>query len=368
MSQDRLITLAIHTYDKALVLKKRLESEGINPVLNNVNLSKPTISSGVRVRILEKDLPLALRIVENPEIFGNNNTKPEQSGSIIVPTDFSEYSYNASLIAFKWAQLLNANISILHSYISAHHIDQMQLNKSGFDIVDLQNHSKTIAEEKMVHFSNRLTQQIKNGNIPPINFSTKIVEGVPEDAICEYAKQISPRLIVMGTRGSGKKEKELIGSVTGEVLDSCKFPVFAVPELNNVINIEALNHIIFFCNIDQEDIIALDVLYRTLPLISLNITIVNVPHKDTKTINSFISSSSELLKYCTENYPRFKFSLQTLRLGSIDSDFKKIEEIQHIDLIAVPNKKRNVFARFFNPSLAHKILLHIDIPMITIPI
>ena len=34
----------------------------------------------------------------------------------------------------------------------------------------------------------------------------------------------------------------------------------------------------------------------------------------------------------------------------------------------VPNKKKNVFARFFNPTLAHKILFHADIPMMTIPV
>ena len=66
---DRLITIAIHTYERALELKSLLESEGIEAVLQNVNLSSPIISSGVRVRIKEHDLPAALRIIENREIF-----------------------------------------------------------------------------------------------------------------------------------------------------------------------------------------------------------------------------------------------------------------------------------------------------------
>ena len=79
MSDNRLITLAIHTYDKALALKNILESEGVIAVLNNVNLENPTISSGIRVRIYEKDLPLALRIVENPEIFTISANKEEDN-------------------------------------------------------------------------------------------------------------------------------------------------------------------------------------------------------------------------------------------------------------------------------------------------
>ena len=62
MKKDRLITLAIHTYPKALILKGVLESQGIAVVIQNVNLLKPVISPGVRVRINEKDLPHALEI------------------------------------------------------------------------------------------------------------------------------------------------------------------------------------------------------------------------------------------------------------------------------------------------------------------
>lgn len=69
MTEDRLITVAIHTYEHALRLKSLLESEGVPVVLHNVNLSHPVVSSGVRVRIHEKDLPLALRIIENTDIL-----------------------------------------------------------------------------------------------------------------------------------------------------------------------------------------------------------------------------------------------------------------------------------------------------------
>lgn len=104
MEEDRLITVAIHTYDHAVALKNMLEREGVTAVLHNVNLSTPVVSSGVRVRIKEADLPQALRIIENSEIFnnpkdcsGNNeNTEP----IILVPIDFSDYSMKATLMAF----------------------------------------------------------------------------------------------------------------------------------------------------------------------------------------------------------------------------------------------------------------------------
>ena len=71
MTQDRLITVAIHTYDKALELRAMLEAEGIQVTFQNVNLQTPVVSSGVRVRINESNLPLALRIIENPHVFSS---------------------------------------------------------------------------------------------------------------------------------------------------------------------------------------------------------------------------------------------------------------------------------------------------------
>ena len=63
----------------------------------------------------------------------------------------------------------------------------------------------------------------------------------------------------------------------------------------------------------------------------------------------------------------------TLRSSGNDTadtahSFNALEEGSGFDLIVVPNKKKNVFSRLFNPSLAHKILFAADIPMLVIPV
>ena len=63
--EDKLVTLAIHTYEKAQILKTILETEGIEVYIHNVNQIQPVISAGVRVRIKESDLPHALRVIED---------------------------------------------------------------------------------------------------------------------------------------------------------------------------------------------------------------------------------------------------------------------------------------------------------------
>ncbi len=369
MSEDRLITLAIHTYEKAVMLKTLLENEGVPVVLHNVNLTQPVVSSGVRVRIKEKDLPLSLRIVENADIFTNNENLPNSRQKIIVPIDFSDYSFKAAKIAFHLAKINNASIIFLHSFIDPFFNENIQLSNNPTYELELGDARKLMEEEinsEMSKFTSQIKREIKLGEIPPIKFTTDIREGVPEDVITEYAKLSMPMLIVMGTRGAGKKEKELIGSVTAEVLDSCRVPVFSVPELAPIKSINDIKHVLFFSNLDQDDIIALDSLHRLFPDCHLHITLIQIIDKKRNIISN--NAINALLSYCQRNFSNHSFSTEIFKPHNILTEFKNIEKEKNYNLIIVPNKKKNIFARLFNPSLAHRILFNADIPMMVIPV
>ena len=89
--EDKLVTLAILTYAKAQILKNVLENEGIETYIHNVNQIQPVVSSGVRVRIKESDLPHALRIIEDNKWFQEPNdeeAKVNAVNKVLIPIDF----------------------------------------------------------------------------------------------------------------------------------------------------------------------------------------------------------------------------------------------------------------------------------------
>lgn len=375
MEEDRLITVAIHTYDHAVALKNMLEREGVTAVLHNVNLSTPVVSSGVRVRIKESDLPQALRIIENSEIFAPKKECAQSSDDaepiILVPVDFSDYSMKATVMAFDVAYRHKARIMLLHSFINPALSKRVQLTDSfSFELAESQEVGNALmraARITMDLFEAQLRQRIKDGEIPPVKFSNLITEGVPEDVINETAKTLSPILIVMGTRGADRKEEELIGSVTAEVLDSCRVPVFSIPENITLERISDISHLLFFSNLEQEDLLALEAIYRLFVHTPLEITIVHVPGKKELSSNDRKAIKS-LVEYCRNHYPSFTFNSDEIALGTLGDDYRRIAREHKVNLVALPNKKRNVFFRFFNPSLAHRLLLHADIPMLVIPV
>ena len=119
--EDKLVTLAILTYTKAQILKNVLENEGIETYIHNVNQIQPVISSGVRLRIKESDLPRALKITESSvwlaeSIVGEKTPKVEDdndSKKILIPVDFSNYSIKACEFGFNLAKAYGAEVLCL---------------------------------------------------------------------------------------------------------------------------------------------------------------------------------------------------------------------------------------------------------------
>ncbi|MFW5978857.1 MAG: putative signal transducing protein, partial [Bacteroidia bacterium] len=61
--EDRIVTIAVHNYARAEVLRAKLQSEGIECYLKNVNVVYSTVPGGVEVRVHQKDMEQALRII-----------------------------------------------------------------------------------------------------------------------------------------------------------------------------------------------------------------------------------------------------------------------------------------------------------------
>lgn len=372
MTDDRLITVAIHTYDRARALKSLLEQEGVEATLQNVNLSNPVSSAGVRVRIHESTLPLALRIIENQELFAGARTRDKGEDPIIlVPVDFSDTALLASKTAFRLANTHGAQICLLHACPNPAYSNRIQLAEIlNYDSQSEEEDSrKAITDEanrQMDLFTTKLLEAIKAGEIPAARFTTKIAEGLPEEVISQYVRQENPMLLVMGTRGTDAKERDMLGSVTAEILDTCRTPVFTVPpSLDSITSASSLN-ILFLSNFDQEDILALDMLFKLAPGGKHSITLLKVPGKKSSDIDT--ESLKALHEYCTRHYPDNNFEVESLNLMNADEQFAELTRTRSISIIAVPNKKKNIFVRLFNPGIAHRLLFSLDIPMIVLPV
>lgn len=368
-----LITLAIHTRQYALQLKKLLENEGIAATLQNVNPDNTTLSPGVRIRINESDLPLALRIVENTDIFTlPADDENGQNHTILVPVDCSEVSLKAAEIAIVIAHAHNCSVTLLHTYLNPYTATNIQLAdaltlelNTGDEI---RQQVELVATRKLAHLTDKLKELLLTGRLPSVKIKTKLVEGVPEDAIRSFDKTNNPYLIIMGTRSATRKEAEMIGSVTAEVLDKNRHTVLTVPEGANVkqLHPSQLRNILFLSNLETEDILAIDTFRRIFQEKDMNLTIAHIAGKRKPFGHSATESLMALADYCNKNMSNINCQIQNFDSDNAFDDMLNYISESKINLVIVPNKKKNALARFVNPTIANRILMRTDIPLLVV--
>lgn len=317
---------------------------------------------------LSKGINVAKDILKGKK---NNDKNPQPV--IVVPVDFSDCSTRAVAQAFPIAHRINARVTLLHSYVLPSASDTFSLSPDtlAFEPQDMELDLtlEDTAKAQMNKFVKSLRDDIKAGKLPDINFETDIEEGLPEDVINEYARENNAALIVMGTRQAEKKERELVGSVTVEVLDTTRFPLLTIPEnYRDDDKISTHTDVAFFCNLDNDDITALNVLQQLFPDSSFNVTFYYITSRKDKfhLVNSN-ETLPKLTNYCKAKYAGYKFNAKEIKPEEARELFSNNKE-NNINFIVVPNKRRYALARLFNPGLAHRLLFVTDIAMLVVPV
>lgn len=372
--EDKLVTLAILTYAKAQILKNVLENEGIEAYIHNVNLIQPVVSSGVRVRIKESDLPQALKIIESSawlsgDVRGeekNVKEKKEEKRKILIPVDFSDYSMQACEFGFNFAKELDSEVVLLHVYFTPIYASSLPYGDVfNYQIVEDETIQNTIQRihTDLNNLSNKIKEKIEAGIFPNVKFTCKLRDGIPEEEIIRYAKSHNPQLIIMGTRGKDQKDIDLIGSVTAEVIERSKHTVFAVPENTPFKTFKGVNKIAFVTNFDQRDLIAFDSLIKAFKPFNFSVSLIHLAEvKDTWNEIKLAG----IKDYFQKQYPQLEMSYDVVKEDNILSNFDQYIKEKHIDVITITSYKRNIFARLFNPGIARKMIFHTDTPLLVI--
>ncbi|MBD5329966.1 MAG: universal stress protein [Bacteroides sp.] len=374
-----LITLVIHTPERAGILKNILESHGMKVVLEDFLVSKSTLRVAERVKISPDDLPLALKILESGDNYSAASIAMKMagmSGNMLIPVDFSESSLLSVAMGFSLAKRLSVHPVIMNAFVaplfSPSSSYQDSLDAMGVENVTQEMEEavamkdlRVAAQNRMKKFRDKIQDAQKKGEITDVKFSTSIIEGVPEEVILNYCTETPPMLVVMATRGVEKKEEELIGSVTAEVLDSCRVPVLTVPDNHSGLSISEVKRLMLFCNLDQHDLLAVDALMRMFDYPVCDVTLVPAAEKQKNNISGKLD---DLCRYFNSTFPSASFKVSIPGGKDYRKDIDAIIKEENIQMLIVPNKKTNIFSRIFHPTIAHRFLFERDMMMLALPV
>lgn len=370
--EDKLVTLAILTYAKAQILKTILEDEGIETYIHNVNQIQPVISSGVRVRIKESDLPHALKIIESSAwlsedvVGGKVSQTKSTSNKVLIPVDFSGYSMKACEFGFNYAQNTGAEVVLLHVYFTPIYSTSLPYGDIfNYQLSDDEN-VKTILQKVHAELNgllDKVKEKIASGQFPNVKYMCVLREGIPEEEILRYVKDCCPRIVIMGIRGKNQKDLDLIGSVTAEVIERSRVPVLAIPENTPFRQFSEVKHIAFITNFDQRDLIAFDSLIASFKSFRFSVSLIHLSGiKDTWDEIKL----GGIKEYFHKQYPQLDIHYDVVQDDDLLNNLEQYIEKENIDIIALTSYRRNIFYRLFNPSIARKMIFHSDTPMLVL--
>ncbi len=272
----------------------------------------------------------------------------------LVPTNFEDYTINALRYCILLAGKFDAEIMVFHAFRPI--CEENILNQEDNNIFNTQQE----AEAKINDIIQLCLSETTNKDCQIIK---KITEGYAEDLIPAVVKEYVPKLIVMGTKSKGETIKELLGSITFDIITSISVPVLVIPKDYNG-NINKLKNILFLTNFTQGEYTSLHKLIELV--LSLNVIIHCVQHcpegknQEVKKIKEL----NEYINYCASTYRNQHIEYEYMYAKNIIEG--TIEYIQNnkIDLLAIISKKQNFLSKILHPCITKTMLFNLEIPML----
>ena len=367
--EDKLITIAVHNYARAEILRTRLEAEGVKCYLKNINLIHSVIAGGVKVRVSSHDIDKALRIVEkvSDQFRGEyQNEADEEIRSvqrILVPIDFSDYSVNACRYAIGLAEKLNAEIKLMHVYYNPV-VNSMPLTDTYYYQVNMDEIIREIevrAKENMEKFYGDLKEKIEIDNIQDVKLDYYLVRGIASDEIIAKSKDYKPDVIIIGTRGQGEKENDLIGSVTSKIIEDTKVPVLVIPEDSLYEGISTVN-IMYATDFEESDFKAMKKLMYIMSPLDIKLYCVHVGSIEGRAWDKAKMDGLKEKLYAL--YSDYEIECTVIEEEDFLKGVQSFIREKNIDIISLVTHKRSLLSKLLNPSMARKVLFHTNIPFL----
>ena len=273
---------------------------------------------------------------------------------ILLPTDFSDNSWNAIKYALQLYKDRDCNFTLLHTYTpEIYQFEYMKSSAAQFQVI----HAIEVTAKKRL---NEMQQRIQTEFNNPKHIFSQILSfnTLPSEIEALYGANVMD-IIVMGTKGATGLKEVLFGSNTIHVLKNAKCPILAIPS-------------------DFTFETPLDILFPSDYEIDFQINhlqpIIEIAAQFNSRIN-FLNASSgydlteqqELNKLKLETYFKHSAHLFHRVKQNVPEAIAEFQLKSRINLLVMINNKHSFFENLFFKSTINEIGFHLNVPFLVIP-
>ena len=271
---------------------------------------------------------------------------------LLVPTDFSETSENATNYAVEMASALSAEIVLLH--VNQIPVSSPEFGISAYSISDMKTDSLVTLKE--------LAEKIQKSHpgISKVEYYAEI--GNSSDVILEYTKNKDFEFVIMGNNGHGSNfKKNIIGSTSVSVSKKIDVPLIIVPPHVTYKKIENLA----YASVYDEDIETSTSLIKVRNLSLLFNSSLSILHVIPEN-HSLNEEESFVDNFIEDKLAKTEHKTYIITENKVSEGILEFVKYHQMDMIIVEPKKHSIFHTIFYPSITNELAFQSPVPVLTI--
>ena len=267
----------------------------------------------------------------------------KQIKKILIPTDYSANARRAAEIGFQFAEMVQADVILFHSY-----------------------HFPMTTSEDMVYIS-----KMKDGEMekiekekssilekhPNLNVTCVVEYGSAVDLIESVTDKENVDLIVMGTKGETNAIDAVLGSVASNTINNVMCSTLVIPSETRELKLEEIVLATDFHETKVEDVYwpLVDILEK----VNASVSIVNVQESiDLEEMPSKTELATDSV------FAKYKHSHHFLESDNVEEALFDFSNIHEADLIVIVTKHYSLWQRLWHKSMAKQLVLHSTKPLL----
>ncbi|WP_018477153.1 universal stress protein [Pontibacter roseus] len=282
---------------------------------------------------------------------------------ILIPVDFSEGSYKTCLYALQLANgVPDAKLLLLHCF-QDYLADADPTPASAASLSPTEQVTERVlhrneleAQQQLDDLYQDLLHRTRKAG-QTLHIERAFIHGLPEEEILEQIERFRPALVLMSTKGESSIGRTVFGTVSTKVVQETHVPVLTVPSQYTGNTITKVLYAANFGTTDASDIDQIRKLLQHLQPMIYCVHISDDPEEDREKLLAL---------------------QQTLQTGTLGSDIRyallegsdvaqALQDFargEGIDMLALTTRERTSLESLFKPSLAKKMVLHAQLPVL----
>lgn len=268
---------------------------------------------------------------------------------IVILTDSSPLSKVAIKFALRLAGPLQAEFTLLNV------VRIEGPSKANLKLKQIEKLLMTAAEAEGKELIKDLRKEIKGD----YNLKFKVVKGhTVTQAITSWTAKHPTNMVVMGSRGASALKKARMGGTTVSVIDDCKVPVLAIPELAQYKNLQKIVYASDLKNVEKE----LEMLIEFAKIFGSHIHMIHVmPIKDPQA-DKALSDVEEAIRKTKYQKIDFRVILDENIPSAIDKFIKETNS----ELLTTFTHHLSLFEKLFARSVTRTLAYLGTIPLLAL--